>query len=131
MQGELRPVRRQKAEGRRQKCRARFRWPTFSRKLAIVSSFLTSAFCLVPFALIKAAQSPSALAPTERALVTAIDADQPAAIALLERVVNINSGTQNLEGVRQVGAVFRAELEALGFRAEWVDGAAWQRAGHL
>src|SRR4029078_755386 len=33
--------------------------------------------------------------------------------------------------VRSVGAVFRAELDALGFKTQWVDGASWQRAGHL
>ena len=77
------------------------------------------------------AQESGSLAATERALVKAIDADRPAAIALLERAVNINSGTQNFDGVREVGALFRAELDALGFRTEWVDGAPWQRAGHL
>jgi glutamate carboxypeptidase len=72
-------------------------------------------------------------APAPEAAITAyIDAHNDEAIALLERVVNINSGTQNLEGVRQVGAVFRTELDRLGFKTEWVDGAAWQRrAGHL
>jgi glutamate carboxypeptidase len=46
-------------------------------------------------------------------------------------VVNINSGTMNLEGVREVGRVFAEELEALGFETEWVEGAAFNRAGHL
>jgi glutamate carboxypeptidase len=68
---------------------------------------------------------------SEAAIAAYIEAHNDEAIALLERVVNINSGTQNLEGVRQVGAVFRAELDRLGFKTEWVDGAAWQRAGHL
>jgi glutamate carboxypeptidase len=52
-------------------------------------------------------------------------------LALLERVVNINSGTHNFDGVREVGRLFRAELSALGFTTEWIDGAPWQRAGHL
>src|SRR4030095_961763 len=65
------------------------------------------------------------------AIVEAVDAGNPAALALLERVVNINSGTQNSAGVRAVGAAFRAEFEALGFKTEWVDGGAWNRAGHL
>jgi len=64
-------------------------------------------------------------------LASYIDAHNAEALSLLERVVNINSGTQNFDGVRQVGAIFRAELDALGFRTEWVDGAAWKRAGHL
>jgi glutamate carboxypeptidase len=46
-------------------------------------------------------------------------------------VVNINSGSMNFAGVRAVGDVFRAELEALGFTARWVDGAPFKRAGHL
>jgi glutamate carboxypeptidase len=71
------------------------------------------------------------LSAGERAIVGYVDDHQEEAIALLERVVNINSGTMNLAGVRDVGDVFRAEFEALGFATEWVDGATWQRAGHL
>lgn len=73
----------------------------------------------------------SALSAGERSLATYIDAHNDAGLALLERVVNINSGTENLAGVRAVGAVFRAEFDALGFKTRWVEGAAWQRAGHL
>lgn len=76
-------------------------------------------------------QSSSALSPDERSLVTYIDAHNQEALALLERVVNINSGTQNFDGVREVGRVFRSELDALGFRTRWVDGAPFKRAGHL
>lgn len=51
---------------------------------------------------------------------------------LLEQVVNINSGTLNVAGVRQVGAVFQKEFDALGFKTEWVAmPASMQRAGHL
>jgi glutamate carboxypeptidase len=67
----------------------------------------------------------------ERAIVRAVDAHNAEALSLLERVVNINSGTQNLAGVRDVGKAFRAELDALGFTTQWIDGAAWHRAGHL
>lgn len=71
------------------------------------------------------------LAPVEGRIVSRVDANGAEAMALLERVVNINSGTMNFDGVRQVGAVFRTELDALGFETEWVDGAPFQRAGHL
>ena len=74
---------------------------------------------------------PPPQAADERAIAAYIDAHTDEAIALLERVVNINSGTQNLDGVRQVGAVFRSELDRLGFKTEWVDGSGWQRSGHL
>jgi glutamate carboxypeptidase len=67
----------------------------------------------------------------EQGMAAWIDANNEAALALLERVVNINSGTENLAGVRQVGDIFRSELDALGFTTRWVDGAAWHRAGHL
>jgi glutamate carboxypeptidase len=67
----------------------------------------------------------------EARIVRAVDQDQPAALGLLERVVNINSGTMNLTGVRAVGDVFRSELDALGFETRWVDGTAFKRAGHL
>ena len=93
-------------------------------------------FTLLPFLLFMffirfTSFTPQAPLPEAAAITAYIDAHNDEAIALLERVVNINSGTQNLEGVRQVGAVFRTELDRLGFKTEWVEGAAWQRAGHL
>src|SRR4051812_25760887 len=66
-----------------------------------------------------------------RAVTAYIDAHNAEGLALLERVVNINSGTLNFNGVREVGRIFRADLDKLGFTTAWVDGAAWQRAGHL
>ena len=69
--------------------------------------------------------------PVERRIVQSIDAENGAALALLEKVVNINSGSQNLAGVKAVGDVFRAEFDALGFKTTWIDGAPFKRAGHL
>jgi len=63
--------------------------------------------------------------------VRAVDAHNAEALTLLERIVNINSGTMNFAGVRKVGDVLRAELDALGFKTQWIDGAAFRRAGHL
>ena len=67
----------------------------------------------------------------ERAIASAVDAGNAAALALLETAVNINSGTHNFEGVRAVGDLFRKEFDALGFKTTWVDGAGFKRAGHL
>ena len=72
-----------------------------------------------------------ALTAEERALTAFIDADNDRALALLEKAVNINSGTMNFAGVRAVGAALRPEFDALGFKTEWVDGASFERAGHL
>jgi glutamate carboxypeptidase len=85
----------------------------------------------VPFVSFVSRAEPQSISAEERAVVSYIDAHQDEAIVLLERVVNINSGTLNLAGVREVGAVFRAEFDRLGFQTQWIDGASWQRAGHL
>jgi glutamate carboxypeptidase len=82
---------------------------------------------------IAAQRSPSqpTLSAVERRIAATVDRRTADALALLERVVNINSGTMNFGGVRQVGAVFRAQLDSLGFATRWVDGAPFNRAGHL
>lgn len=93
---------------------------------------LAATLALLPLAVAPAAaQSPAKLSADERAIVRAVDAHGPEALALLERIVNINSGTMNFPGVRAVGDVLRTELDSLGFRTRWVDGAAFHRAGHL
>jgi glutamate carboxypeptidase len=71
------------------------------------------------------------LSKVERALAQQAQARSAEAIALLERLVNVNSGTQNLAGVREVGRMLRAEYDALGFTTRWEDGASFGRAGHL
>jgi glutamate carboxypeptidase len=71
------------------------------------------------------------LTKVERALAQQAQARSAEAIALLERLVNVNSGTQNLAGVREVGRMLRAEYDALGFTTRWEDGASFGRAGHL
>ena len=71
------------------------------------------------------------LSATERSIVRAVDAHNASSLALLERIVNINSGTQNFAGVRQVGDLLRAQFDSLGFTTRWVDGASFNRAGHL
>jgi glutamate carboxypeptidase len=78
------------------------------------------------------AQTPTAaLTKQERAVARAVDSHNAAALALLERTVNINSGSLNFAGVRRVGDIFRAQYDSLGFATRWVDGAAFHRAGHL
>lgn len=71
------------------------------------------------------------LSKAETAMVRTVDADQDRSIALLEELVNQNSGTLNLAGVAKVGQRMRAELEALGFAVTWKPMDAVQRAGHL
>ena len=60
------------------------------------------------------------LAPTEADIVRHAAAGQSAAEALLARVVDIESPTENLAGVRAVGEAFAEELQAIGFRTRLV-----------
>ena len=69
--------------------------------------------------------------PAEQTMMRTVEAEHDRHIALLERMVNQNSGTLNLEGVRVVGDMVRAELEPLGFNVRWVDMTETGRAGHL
>ena len=71
------------------------------------------------------------LSDTERRLAEAVDSRQAQALALLEEAVEINSGSLNLEGVKQVGELFERALAGIGFETEWLDGSAFGRAGHL
>ncbi len=65
-------------------------------------------------------------------MVRAVDAETPAAVALLEKIVDINSGTMNLAGVVKVKDVIEPELVALGFKTRWVPmEQLTQRAGDL
>jgi len=91
------------------------------QKLLLAAAFLCS----------YAAQAQK-LTPTERKLIASVQQHMPQTEKLLEQVVNINSGTLNVAGVREVGTIFQKEFDALGFKTEWVAmPASMQRAGHL
>src|SRR5688572_16529066 len=91
--------------------------------------------CAIPLVLAMSAasggQHSGGLTGDERAIVQHVDAHVGEGLALLERAVNINSGTMNFAGVRSVGKVFAGEVERLGFTTRWVDGERFNRAGHL
>ncbi len=72
------------------------------------------------------------LSTEEQKIANYIDAHQVEQIAMLEKVVNLQSPTENIAGVKQVGLVFKNQLEALGLTAKWIDmPAEMKRAGHL
>src|SRR5688572_31471988 len=82
--------------------------------------------CLLTGGAMDGAQGPQVaggkLNAEEAKIVAFVDANNDAALKTLEQVVNINSGTQNFEGVRAVGKIFQQEFDALGFKTQWVDG---------
>ena len=68
----------------------------------------------------------------EQKIISYVDAHKDEAIALLEKIVNIESPTQNLQGVKDVGLVFKSEFETLGLTAKWIEmPPEMKRAGHL
>ncbi len=75
---------------------------------------------LIPIQCALFAQAPQPLSPPEKAMVAFIDANQQASDKFLEQLVNINSGTHNLEGVREIGRILGKELTGLGFNVRWV-----------
>jgi glutamate carboxypeptidase len=71
------------------------------------------------------------LTPAETRMVQAVDSEQERTLAMLEKWVNQNSGSLNVEGVIKVGEMLRAELEPLGFSVQWIDMKETGRAGHI
>jgi glutamate carboxypeptidase len=87
---------------------------------------------LLPLALLALpAAAEARLSREEQRMVRTVGQETDRSIALLERLVNQNSGTLNLAGVEAVGRMLRPEFEALGFEVRWVPMAEAGRAGHL
>ncbi|RVT42053.1 M20/M25/M40 family metallo-hydrolase [Sphingobium algorifonticola] len=91
--------------------------------------FLRSTVALL--ALVTALPATAALSPAEKKMAAQVDADYEKSIALLERLVNQNSGSLNMDGVEKVGQMMRPELEALGFTVIWKPLRETKRAGHI
>ena len=68
----------------------------------------------------------------EQEIVNYIREHKQEQIDFLIKTVNINSGTLNLDGVREVGMLYKKELDALGFKTNWISMPdSLGRAGHL
>ncbi len=76
--------------------------------------------------------SAQTLSSAEKKMVKYLRASEKAQIDLIEKSVNINSGTLNLKGVKEVGMLYKAELDAMGFKTRWITMPdSLNRAGHL
>src|SRR6187402_3574328 len=72
------------------------------------------------------------LSPDEQKIIDYIDKHGVEAVSLLERSVNIESPTEDLAGVKNVGMLLAKELEAIGMTVKWIPMPAnVKRAGHL
>jgi glutamate carboxypeptidase len=81
--------------------------------------------------LLAAAPASAVLSPQERKMSATVDAEQARTLAMLEKWVNQNSGSLNIDGVTKVRDMLRAELEPLDFDVQWIDMRATGRAGHI
>ncbi len=72
------------------------------------------------------------LSVEERQIVTEINKQMPQTLRMLEQLVNINSGTHNIEGVKKVGLILKKEFDNIGFTTQWITlPDSLKRAGHL
>jgi len=72
------------------------------------------------------------LSRIERKIVEKVKSLDQESISFLEKVVNINSGTLNQKGVKEVGEVFSTAFNEIGFETKWIDmPEEMNRAGHL
>jgi glutamate carboxypeptidase len=88
-------------------------------------------FAWFPAAALAQSAGGAALSAEEQAIVARVEANFDASVAFLEEVVNINSGTMNHEGVREVGHAFTEPFEAIGFDVDWIEQKKVNRAGHF
>ena len=87
---------------------------------------------ILPLLLVGLSASADGRNSDEQRMVEWVDANSEDAISLLEETVNISSGTNNHDGVREVGRVMRRELDSLGLQTEWIEMPRdVNRAGHL
>ena len=95
-----------------------------------IPALLAAAALLVPAAAF-AAPAKAKLSAPEQQMVAAVETAKPRDLALLEKLVNQNSGSHNLAGVRAVADLLRPEFAALGFAVRWLPMEQTGRAGHL
>ncbi len=95
-------------------------------KISNTSKIITLCFLLL--ASLAYAQN---LTRTENKILKTVTENNSEAIEFLKKVVNINSGTMNHEGVKKVGDVFGKAFEDIGFKTNWYDMSVVNRSGHL
>lgn len=68
----------------------------------------------------------------EQKIISYIDANTENAISLLEKTVNIESPTEDIQGVKNVGMVYKKEFDSIGFTTKWIEmPIEMKRGGHF
>lgn len=87
-------------------------------------------FCLILF--LPMALQAQKLSKEEKKILEIIHKNHPQAVEMLEKAVNINSGTLNVEGVREVAKIFDEAFRKIGLETRWIEmPKEMNRAGHL
>jgi len=81
--------------------------------------------------LVTSAHAKTTLDSNEQNIVKQVKLALPQTLKDIEQAVNINSGSMNFEGVKQVGLLAKQQLLEIGFEVQWLDGSAFNRAGHI
>ena len=77
---------------------------------------------IICFLIVQFLENPAQnLSKKEIEIISLVKKNNNAAIKLLEESVNINSGTMNLEGVKEVGMLFKDQFDQLGMDTRWID----------
>jgi glutamate carboxypeptidase len=71
------------------------------------------------------------LTKVEKNILKEVAANTTESIDFLKKVVNINSGTMNHDGVKKVGMIFKEAYDQIGFKTSWIDMSEVNRSGHL
>lgn len=71
------------------------------------------------------------LSRIEKKIINSVALNNTEAIDFLKKVVNVNSGTMNHKGVKQVGDIFATAFKEIGFDTTWYDMSMVNRSGHL
>ncbi|MDX2346864.1 MAG: M20/M25/M40 family metallo-hydrolase [Legionella sp.] len=61
------------------------------------------------------------LSTVEKKITLFISQQKSKQLSLLEQLVNINSGTNNLSGTHQVGKILQAQFDLIGFKTRWIE----------
>ena len=99
---------------------------TKTRKMMIKSSEaillkikFMSMLSMTFFALMNMTTQASKLTKEEESIVESVNSNFQQQLIFLEKTVNINSGTLNLEGIKAVGEMYKQAFNDIGFNTRW------------
>lgn len=93
---------------------------------------LLTLFAFANTGTLQAQSSTQNLSKKEQKIIKLVETHASESIDFLENVVNMNSGTLNVQGVKNVGDVFSKAFTDIGFKSKWIPmPAEMNRAGHL